>query len=347
MTAAGAPAVIGGGDSSWPAALAAASVASAGARRVADADSAAFWPLRGRCRRCSVAAARRRRGCGSSRGARSRAGVAGGAGGRRPGRGSGVRRGSSPKSTRSCGAAWSISIRRRRRRDNASALIAHPAGGRRRGPVRLARRPALRAAPGDARHRRAGVVHVARRRRLPHHRRPRRRRPARRASDGRGGRAPAGAARPHARCRRAINGPASRVAVPPDGASPRCASSKPPGAAVHVAAVDVADEAQLRAFLERYAGRSLAADPRRGPRGRAARQPSGRAHGRADVRRRARGPSCGGRNCSIGCCPTSICSCCSRPPAPSSRSPARPTMRRPMPASTRSRTTAARAVCRR
>ena len=54
-----------------------------------------------------------------------------------------------------------------------------------------------------------------------------------------------------------------------------------------------------------------------------------------------------GRSCSTGCCRTSISSSCSRPSAPSSRSPAWPTTRPPTPASTRWRRTAGRAACRR
>ena len=40
------------------------------------------------------------------------------------------------------------------------------------------------------------------------------------------------------------------------------------GVAVHAAAVDVSDETQLRAFLDRYAAEGLAADPRSHSRGR-------------------------------------------------------------------------------
>ena len=132
-------------------------------------------------------------------------------------------------------------------------------------------------------------------------------------------------------------GATRRRDAPPAGASPRCASSKPPAPPCTWRRSTWPTSAQLARLPRRLRRRGVAADPRRRPCRRHARQRTRRATWTAATFDAVRAAQAARRvHCSIGCCPTSTCSCCSRRSVPSWRSPARPTTPRPTPASTRS-----------
>ena len=175
--------------------------------------------------------------------------------------------------------------------------------------VALARRHALRAAACalDAADRRHAARHpVARRRRVSHHRRSRRRRPAPRAGDG-GAAARAGwcCCQPHGTAAARAVGRRRASGMPRRTPHRRGARARGRRASPCTSLRSTsATQRSSTAFLERYADRSLAADPRRRPCGRAcsSNQLVAR-HGRADLRRGAAAQADGARNCSIGCLP--------------------------------------------
>ena len=155
--------------------------------------------------------------------------------------------------------------------EDAAALLGRPApGGRRRGPGGVPRRRAPRrpADPHPGRGRRRAPTRWRAGRELPGHRRPRRSRTAGGALDGRAGSAAPRAARAlrAAAARRVECGRPGEPGRPPRSRAVRALEAL--GASVHLAAVDVADEAGAPRVPRDLPARRLAAHPRGRARGR-------------------------------------------------------------------------------